>query len=109
MANKYRGEVDIEIGGKSYTVAMTIDAFARVAEAVKAVTLADVGQSMLSYMPAQMLPILAAILAGNDIEVDAAALRRVHWQDYRDLMAGLLKVRPAGEDDATADPPTRAS
>lgn len=110
MANKHRGEVDITIGGTTYSVAMTIDAFARLAEVVDASTVNEMSAIALTFPPRMIPDMVDAILQGNGITVEPASLKRLHVRSAIDFIGALFAARPeTDEDDEPADPQKRAS
>lgn len=109
MANKHRGEVDITIAGKTYPVAMTLEALALIADAIKVESLGEIDARMTAFKISDMKPMLAAMLAGNGHEVAEKALDRLSFREYVAFMAAIWNAGRAKEDDAEASPLKRAS
>lgn len=109
MANRHRGEVEITIAGRKHAVAMTLDFLGRVADALGAETMRDVEARIPQFRPADMRPVLDALLRGNGIEASPEALGQVTLQEYAAVMTGLWNVRPAEDDELREDPPKAAA
>lgn len=109
MANKYRGEVDVEIDGRKYPIALNLEAIGRLAEAFGVETIVDVEKRLLAFRAADMKPTLVALLESSGHQADGAALSRLDGMSYLEMVRQLFEVRatkPA--DDTAADPQKRA-
>lgn len=109
MANKHRGEVDIAIAGKTYTVAMTLEALALIADAIKVESLGEIEARMSAFKISDMKPMLSGMLAGNGHDVPERDLARLTFREYAAFMVAIWNAKPAQEDDAEASPLKRAS
>lgn len=109
MANKHRGEVDITIAGKTYTVAMTLESLSLIADAIGVESLGEIEARMTQFKISDMKPMLAAMLAGNGHQVPEVALARLTFREYMAFMAAIWNAKPANEEDAAASPLKRAS
>lgn len=110
MANSHRGEVDVTIAGKTYPVAMTLDALARVAAELNVKTMGELEERVLAFDLANMKPVLAALLAGSGHQVPDAELGALHWRTYVDTVKAIWNARPGepAKDEPKADPQKRA-
>lgn len=113
MANKARGEVDITIAGKSYAVAMTLDAIGRLAEVFGEETITGVEVRLMAMKVQDAVPILAALLAANGHgDLDPAVLKQMPFRSYVTALIGIHRAEPgaeAAEAGAKPDPRKRSS
>lgn len=118
MTNTYRGEVALEIAGKSYDVALTIETLALGAGALGVETLEEFEARVRSLRIADMRPLLEAFLKGNGHEVAPADIARLHFSAYAPFIARVYSARPGIEPQGTAkaeaatseaDPPKAAA
>ena len=114
MANSFRGEVRIEIAGKGYDVAMTLDALGRIATALGAETLEQVEERLQAFRIADFRPVLEGLLTGNGHDVPADDLGSVHYATFLAFLREVYTKRPgAPQTDAKpegkASPPKRAA
>jgi len=111
MANKHRGEIDIEIAGTTYAVAMTLEALAAAAEVLGAETLTDLEAGLQSMRIKDMRPLMLAILRANGHKVADADIAGTHFSIYVRAIAALYGARPGDGDDAgaSASPRKRAA
>jgi hypothetical protein len=107
MANKHRGEVDIEIAGVVYPIAFTLDAMGRIAEALGVKKLDEVSTRVGEMNIADFQPILAGLLEGNGHLVTSDEIARLPVTAYTDLLTALFTRQPAAEADKTS-PRSRA-
>lgn len=99
MANKFRGEVDVEIGGRTYAVAMTLDALARGASALGVETLEEFEQKLKSLPIGATHGLIKALLAGNGHVVDDADIARAHFMQLQLFLVQLYNARPGQPED----------
>ena len=113
MANKFRGEVEIDIAGKTYAVAMTLEALALAADALGIETLEEFEARMRALRIGDMRPMLAALLKGNGHDVPEADLATLHYSAYPSFLARVYGARPGNAEAVEAadetDPPKRAA
>ena len=105
MANKHRGEVDITIAGKTYTVAMTLEALAQAAEALGVETLADDEDRIKALRIPDMKPLLAALVAGNGHQVPAADIGAMGYKAYMAAIIAIWNARPDVDEKGEAEAP----
>ncbi len=113
MANSFRGEVDIVVAGAKYPCALTLDALARLGDALKIDTIAALEQRIPEFRLSDMRPVLTALLEANGHKVPPDAVGRVSFRAYSRAIAAIWAAKPLddGEDatteDKTQDPPKR--
>ncbi|MEQ1614485.1 MAG: GTA-gp10 family protein [Hyphomicrobiaceae bacterium] len=101
MLNKQRGEAAIDIGGKTYTVALTLDALARSASAlgIDGMTFKDFVERVNQQRADDMPALLSAILAGNGHNVPDDVVASVNAMDYLEFLPALFsREKPAGKE-----------
>ncbi len=113
MANKHRGEVEVEIDGKVYPIAMSLDALARVSDALGVDALDSLERRLASLKITDFVPVFKALIEGNGHAIDEDVLRRQHWQRYVGIIKGVWAASPGADDEpgkaAKAGPQKRAS
>lgn len=105
MANKHRGEVDITIAGKRYTVAMTLDALAMSAAALNVDTLAEFEDRMKALRIPDMKPLLSALVAANGHQVPEADIGAMGYKTYMAAIIAIWNARPDADEKGEADGP----
>ncbi len=106
MANKFRGEVSIEVGGQTYPIALTLDAIGRLADAYGVTTIQEVEARMLQFRAADAVPTVEALLAAGGHTVDRADIGRLDPMEFGKAVAALF-VRTAPGEGADAGPQKR--
>lgn len=101
MANSMRGEADLEIGGKTYTVCIHMGALAAISEAAGVSKFQELQEA--AFLIPNMPKIVKAILAANNAEVSEADLMAMDWRQYLDRVIPAL-FRTAREGDDAASP-----
>lgn len=101
MINRARGEVDVDIGGKAHRLMFTLDAFARVSAVLGVEAMEALEQRLREFRPADMLPVMQAICAGNGLDVSPDELRRMHPVDYVTALTTMWS-RPSVDEEAPA-------
>jgi hypothetical protein len=116
VANTFRGEVEVDVAGKPYTVALTLEALALLAERLGVDTLGEVEQRLFALKIADMIPIMSALLEANGHKVPREDLARMGHKAYTRGVIAIYNARPvpdeaaAGEaQEAGASPRKRAS
>lgn len=115
MANTFRGEVDLVIGGKPYAVALNLEALAKLAKALEVDTITELEQRLVALRIADMMPILTTLLEANGHKVEQTEIGAVGYRGYVRAIVDLCSARPPAEDgdeagDAgEASPPKRAA
>jgi len=112
MANKHRGEVDITIAGRTYTLAMTLDAMGRIAEQLGVETIDEIERRIIQLKIADAAPLLRALLDAAGHDVPDKDLKRVGHRTYIACMQALWNAKPGdadGEAPGTSDPQKRAA
>ena len=105
MANKHRGEVDIEIADKTYAVAMTLGAMAEIASALGIETMEEMQARVPEMRMPDLVPVLRAVLKGNGHDVPDADLMAINWRTYVEFILALWNARPgSAEPDKAAKP-----
>lgn len=115
MANTYRGEVDVILAGKTYAVALTLSAIARIAGEWKVETLDQFEGRLRELRIADMAPFTRALLDANGHTVPGRDIETIGARQYTATVTALWNARPmlddepAGEAGGGADPQTRAA
>lgn len=109
MANKARGEVDVEIGGTRYSVAMTLAFMAAAADALETATIDEFEGRLVQLRPADMPKIMRALADGNGLQLDDAALGRLSFKQYQHLIIDLYQRSRFGADDPGDDGESKQS
>ena len=107
MANKPRGEVAIEFGGKSYTLRTSMRALAEMLDKTKCEGLADLMLKMTNPHPADTveLLIIASRTAGDEIPKDV-----ILDADVASMTEALEKLAATiSPDDGDGEDPTKAA
>lgn len=102
MANRFRGEVDLIVGGRPYKVAMTLEALAKCADALGVETLEAFESRVMSLRIADMKPIVATLLEANGHQVAEADIGGMSFKDYTRGIVALWNARPDAEEAAAA-------
>lgn len=96
MANALRGEADLDIGGRTYTVSINMGAIARISEACDARTFSDLQRA--AFELPNMPKIVKAALEASGHTVDDKAINDMDWPQYVDNLLPAL-FRQKKEDD----------
>lgn len=107
MANKFRGEVSIEVGGQTYPIAMTLDVLGRLATAYGLDTIAEIEGRVLEFRAADAVPTLEALLAGSGHDVDRVAIGRIDPMAYGRAIAAIYSARKVPQEGAEPGPQKR--
>ncbi len=85
MANRHRGEVSLALGGRRFTLRLTLQALAELEAAFSAGSLADLGARFGSggFSSRDIATILGATLCGRDGQLDPEEVARL--VEARDL------------------------
>jgi Phage tail tube protein, GTA-gp10 len=82
MANHARGEADLTIAGKTYSVSMSMGALAEMASALGVESMQDLSERILKFHLTDMPNIVAAALKGNGYDVPIEDINRMDPMDY---------------------------
>lgn len=102
MANQQRGEADLEIGGKTYTVCFNMGALARISDACQVRTFEEL-QKAVFELP-NMPKVVKAALEASRHQVEDEDIASMDWPQYVERLIPAL-FRTKAKDDAEADPP----
>lgn len=93
MANKFRAEADIHIGGVSRTVALSMTTVALLAQRLSGVTtLTELHQRLAKGDLLEMPVVLACLLEGNGIDVSQEDIQQFDVLSYMQMVPQLLTV-----------------
>lgn len=106
MINPARGEAELRLGEKTYAVAFSIGAAARLSKLFEKTDIGSISQAMLSATIDKYSAIVLAVLHGNghtDVTADAVDLLEV--TDYPKFCLALFRINApaAGIASATAE------
>jgi hypothetical protein len=92
MANRRRGEVPLTLGGRGYTLCLTLGALAELEEALKAGDLVGLAERFATGRPrtGDLLALLGAALRGGGHALDDAEIRRLPVAGDLDALATAL-------------------
>ena len=109
MANRIRGEVPLELGGRRYTLCLTLGALAELEDALRAGDLAGLaerfGDGRLSAR--DLIALLGAALRGGGHEIDAEAVARLPLAGGLEAVTaalGAVLLAAFGEAEAPQNP-----
>ena len=110
MTNTARGEAEIEIAGRRYTVTINMGALASLAAALGVETFDDLRAAVFK-LP-NMPKVVSAILEANGHQVSEADIAAMDWPQYLDrLLPALFRTerdKPAAEGGEANPPKARA-
>lgn len=111
MVNRARGEVSVEIGGKAYTLAMTLGALAELEDAFGADGFEAVFDATFAKLGAKSVSkFISAVAAGNRVEIPTDDIADMMPSDAIAVVqriieaSGMVERRAAEGDAAGADP-----
>lgn len=109
MANSARGEAELAIAGRTYTVAMNMGALARMAEALGVNTFKELQDRLTQFNLPDMPKVVSAVLAANGHDVPAAAIEAMNPFDYfeRVIPAIFRRADDPKVEEGEANPPKR--
>ena len=103
--NKARGEVEIQVGGKTVCVAMTLGVLAEMETALQITDFDELSAKLSSPTPKMLLLLMRCILTGNGIEYDEAMLLKMQIPDVMRALTEMMALASFNgeEDGAEAD------
>lgn len=109
MANRRRGEVPLDLGGRHYTLCLTLGALAELEDALTAGDLVGLAERLTAGRPrtADLVALLGAALRGGGHALDDDEVRRLPMAGGLDAIVDALgEVLAAAFGEATAvNPP----
>ena len=110
MANRIRGEVPLELGGRRYTLCLTLGALAELEDALRAGDLAGLAERFGGgrISARDLIALLGAALRGGGHEIDADAVARLPLAGGLDSVTaalGAVLVAAFGEAAEPENPP----
>lgn len=106
MGNTARGEAEIVLGDKTYTVVMNMGALARMATALGVKKFAELQERLVECNLPDMPLVVQSILAANGHTVDAAAIDSMDPLAYFNSLIPAIFRRSEEKGGEPANPPT---
>lgn len=109
MANKYRAEATLWIGGKPVTVALTTSAVVELADALGVETFQELSSRLIEFKVRDVPIVIEALLTGNGYPVDREEIMAndANPHDYAQAISTLLA--PPADRTASSSPPKPAT
>jgi hypothetical protein len=96
--NRARGEVLLEIDGRSHRLCVTLGALAELEAAFDVASIAELGERMAQLTASDLITVLAALISGGGEAMSTAELARAHI-DTREAAAAVAAAFKAAFDE----------
>lgn len=108
MANRARGETEVNIGGKSYCLRMTLGALAEIEDALGIECLDDLGGALEKPRAAHLIAVLGALIRGGGQVITDKEVAALPITDITQLGVDIGSAMSAGSPEPSEKPVKKA-